>query len=178
MGWTVDATQDYGMAQQGLLYLVASTAQFRTITSAANAAAALAYCHQEADDTDATESTRPRAILLGDSYQILDSQNHNDRSQGELLLSLEFPVTNTDKGRPEDELARFLNSAETVVSQMRALSGTGTGYFAGKTHFCIASIQHEEGPEVMTETVAAGTTERSLTFAAIIYRVTFNSVPG
>lgn len=178
MGWTVDAISDEGRAIQNLLYLVAATAKFRSEVSVATAALALPFCHQEADDTADTTATRPRVIAVEDVYDIEDTENHNDRSSGEILLSFEWPVGAGDLGKPADEKARFLNVVETIVAQMRVLSGTGTGYFAGCTHFCIGDIKRDGPVFTDSDTPGSGASTGRQTFIAVAYRVRYRSVPA
>lgn len=178
MGWTVDATTDEGRAIQNLLYLVASTAKFRSEMGVATAALALAFCHQEADDTADSTATRPRVIAVEDGYDIEDTESHNDRSSGEIVLSFEWPVGAGDLGKPADEKARFLNVVELIVSQMRALSGSGTGYFAGCTHFCIADIRRDGQVYTDSDLPGSGSSTGRQTFIGVAYRVKYRSVPG
>lgn len=176
MGWSLDATQDLGRAVQGLLYLVASTAQFQSLASAANATAALANCHQEADDTADSTAVRPRAVVVTDGYSVDGAQNHSPSSNGELLLSLEFNVSSQYAASPIDARTETLNRAETIKSQMQTLSGTGAGYFSGCTHFCINRMDQEGDVLLFTEVPEVGSEDCQLV-GAVVYRVRFFGIP-
>lgn len=165
---TITPTGELGKSLYGLAYLLASTAQFQSITGAANAAAALAFVHVDADDTPDSPDDRPRAIVEFErQYSREDAAIKTFDSVGALLLSLEFAPSAADS--PWDELLEFCERVDTIKSQMQTLAGTGTGPFAGETHFNARRISLVAGPTAFTEVRgAAGGESRAYLYGCVL----------
>lgn len=116
--------------RQGLAELVASSAKFRTITGAANAAAALEFAHYPfPEPTD----VRPWALIdNGEGTQVEEQVRFS--VNGSLVLTLEVPEDyySAQTGDKAKWIA-FAGDVDTIIEQImtnsNAAKGDGTNYW-------------------------------------------------
>lgn len=181
MGWSVDATDDGGKFVQGLLWLVASTAQFQSEVGAASAVAALARCWpDEADDKQASATALwPRAIAREASLEDEELGRKDASVHGVALLTFEREVPSAYAAQGQNAVTEFRNVVGLIVRQAKALAGTGTGYFSGETHVYPQRWTYDDAaPAAYTVAGNVEGEEQQVTVAAVVYRVEWHGVPG
>lgn len=157
-GRTVVPTGHQGIFIAGVAYLIASSANFQALVGAADAAGALAYVKLEADDTEESGSSRPRAIVCPSpefTLQKLALQKY--RPAGGVYVSFELPPTSailTEANRETrlwDETADFYNKVDPILLDCMNAQGAGAGYVAGQSHVAVHSIELVDGPTAINE---------------------------
>ncbi|HEV3021857.1 MAG TPA: hypothetical protein VGX76_05300 [Pirellulales bacterium] len=146
----------------GIAYLIASSANFQALVGAASAAAALAHVLTESDDTEATGSTRPRAIVHPERFERTIVETGVANQAGSVCVSFEFTPSAgvlgelpTEK-RWWDEMIEFENRLDAILNDMIAAQGVGVGYTAGLSQVSFNSLSLEAGPLAITETRGEG----------------------
>lgn len=148
----------------GLGWLIANSANFQTWVGAASATAALAHVCFEADDSEESGSTRPRAIIdiAEGGWQETKVSLQNFRPTIKLLVSFEaYPTNAIEAETPRedrlwDEKLDFSNKVQAVVTDCEALQGTGTGYVSGQSHITTGEWRLAGGPCPVQETRSEG----------------------
>ena len=176
---TIIPTGVQGIAELGLAYLVASTAQFQTLTNTSTALAALAFVHCESDDTANMTAIRPRAMIhMSDKYTEESESLVTFNKNPVLWLTFEFPVTAKYIGNLWNERIEFMNRVDTILGQMRALNGQGTGYPSMTSggfqlaHTPILSMELSGGPTRVADANGIGSEEELQLFYGVTYAVT------
>lgn len=120
---TLAATGRYSKPLYLLSRLVAASATFQGMVSAANETAALGYVYWPfVDDTD-NAYPPPRAIVSWWSWAIHEEARSNWSDMGSLSLSFEFPPNATYEGNTKDEFTYFGNVMSAILDEMAAKAG-------------------------------------------------------
>ena len=167
MARTVAPAGNFPVALAGLGWLIASAPSFQLWVGASGedaATQALAHVSFDADDTEESGSTRPRAIIDvaegGWSEEKVSLQNF--RPSIKLLVSFEdYPAADIEAETPRedrlwDEKLAFANNVQAVVADCEALQGSGSGYVSGISHITTAQWRLAGGPCAVQETRAEG----------------------
>ncbi|MDE2473217.1 MAG: hypothetical protein KGL35_32055 [Bradyrhizobium sp.] len=174
-------TGHQGIFLNGVAWLIASSATFQGIVGAANATAALLKVPMEADDTEETGSSRPRAIVHPSSRFTLHKRALDlYQPAGAVIVSFEFLPSagieaegsglTTREDRYADEITNFLNQLDGILSDCMAAQGAGNGYLEGQSQVAIQGIELLDGPGAVFEDRAEGQAgETPAYFMAAVY---------
>jgi hypothetical protein len=140
----VVATGALSIPMGALEALLSNSGNWQTWTSAANAAAALAFIHQEGvtypasnDEYTAAELSglRPFALIDTDpedgftGVRIGSGPRHAWQNAGSLILVLEDDIASSDKDLFEDAGRKFKNNVGGVIDDIQTLAGeSASGY--------------------------------------------------
>lgn len=125
----------WGTPVMALARLLASSATFRAVCAAANAADAIErhiwWLEVEDDEEDAAPlgeerlvNARPRAIIdWADSWQTVRAGSGTWTDSGGLVLSFEFVPPKEYSGQLKEEALWFLNKVGSILDEMRTNSG-------------------------------------------------------
>lgn len=158
-GRTITPSGHFSTGLAGVAWLIASSPNFQTLVGAADAAHALASVKVEADDTEESGSSRPRAIVypaLG-GFALKKSALQNFRPTVALYVSFEVPPSatiETETGREDrfwDEQLAFLNTIEAILDDCTNNQGLGAGPVAGISQVSLSEIELLEGPSAIQE---------------------------
>jgi hypothetical protein len=133
----------------GVAWLVASSANFQALVGAASASAALAHVSFEADDTEESGSSRPRAIVVSAEFEEKRVALNEFRPFMRFVASIEaYPPAGIEAETPReirlwDEQQWFENLCQAILDDCKATEGIGTGYKPGITQVSCSSIRLE-----------------------------------
>lgn len=174
---------NFPTALLGTAWLIASSPTFQTLVGLsggqATAANALPFVKLEADDSEESGSTRPRAIVYPApaGYVEVAEDLDNFRPSFRFWVSFELVPPNTITGetpretRLWDEMLWFTNQVQAVLEDCKTLNGAGSsGCVNGIGQVRLYGFRLLDGPSAVEEARAEGEAgETSVYF----YGVTF-----
>lgn len=178
MARTVTPTGHQGIFAAGVAWLIASSANFQTLVGAGSANAALAHVANQADDTEESGSTKPRAIVWPAEFRMQKVALNQYAPGGSVDVSFEIPPKtaieseSTREDRLWDEFVDFCNTVDAILADIAAAQGLGSGYLGGgNSQVAVDLIELTEGPFDVSETRAEGMLgEVAGYFWAAVYR--------